>query len=122
MKGTLNVVSIPCDQAANQCLIPVKAPGFALVFLTDAPALEIEESTMTFATTARTKVVNTATVPPEVLATSNGQSGKDRVNMGSTSKGSANTNGGMKGKVLPGLGVVVSLVGGGALVLMGLMR
>lgn len=88
MKGALDVKTIQCDQSANTCIVPVKAPGFALVFLTDSPVLQ-DEHPMTFATTARTNTINTATIDPKVLATSNGQSGKQRVILGSTSHGSS---------------------------------
>ncbi|KAF8949995.1 glycoside hydrolase family 79 protein [Flammula alnicola] len=74
--GTLNVTSITCDTTANNCVIPVPAPGFALVFFdTSVPQLSVGQATQTFATTAKTKVRNTATVDPSVLATSNGHMG-----------------------------------------------
>ncbi len=86
LKGDLEVVTVPCDQASNTCQIRVPAPGFALVFINGNP--EVEESDITFSTTAFTKLMNTATVDPAVLETSNGMSGKDREKMGSTSFGS----------------------------------
>jgi hypothetical protein len=89
MKGSLDVTTIQCDQGANACIVPVKAPGFALVFLTDSSLLH-DEPPVTFATTAQTRTVNTVTVDPVLLATSNGISGKDRERYGSTSKGSVN--------------------------------
>ncbi|KAJ8520351.1 hypothetical protein ONZ45_g2843 [Pleurotus djamor] len=86
LKGDLNVVEVPCDQNANTCQVRVPAPGFALVFINSDPT--VEDSDITFETTAFTKLINTATVDPEVLATSNGMSGKERQKMGSTSFGS----------------------------------
>ncbi|KAJ7359116.1 glycoside hydrolase family 79 protein [Mycena albidolilacea] len=83
-KGDLNVVTITCDTAANTCLIPVPAPAFALVYL--APEEDI--ATVTFATSTYTNAANTATIAASVLATSNGMSGKDWAQLGSTSKGS----------------------------------
>ncbi|KAJ7645163.1 glycoside hydrolase family 79 protein [Mycena polygramma] len=80
-KGDMNIVSIPCDTKANTCIVPVPAPGFALVSLVS----ERDISTVTFSTTAHTNTAGTATVPPEVLSTSNGMSGKDW-QLGSTSK------------------------------------
>ncbi|KAJ6514298.1 glycoside hydrolase family 79 protein [Mycena vitilis] len=80
-KGDMNIVSIPCDTTANTCVVPVPAPGFALVSL----VAESDISTVTFSTTAYTNVAGTATVAPEVLQTSNGMSGKDW-QMGSTSR------------------------------------
>ncbi|KAJ7634683.1 glycoside hydrolase family 79 protein [Roridomyces roridus] len=77
-KNDLNIVTISCDTSANTCVIPVPAPAFALVFM------QTEESigTATFPTT--TVKGGTATVPPAVLATSNGMSGADW-QLGSTS-------------------------------------
>ncbi|KAJ7457804.1 glycoside hydrolase family 79 protein [Mycena latifolia] len=71
--GTEDIKTVDCDTSAQTCTVDVPAPGFALVFLTDAA--ETENGGMpsiTFATTARTKTHNTATVDPAVLATSNG--------------------------------------------------
>ena len=89
--GELNVVNVPCDTTTNTCTVTVPAPGFALVFLNDKAYTDSTPSgeTVTFATTAFTKTINTATIDPQVLKTSNGHSGKDRVNMRSTSKGSS---------------------------------
>ncbi|EKM76173.1 hypothetical protein AGABI1DRAFT_115938 [Agaricus bisporus var. burnettii JB137-S8] len=115
-KGDLNVVDIPCDTANNACIIPVKAPGFALVFFnTDDDITELGQATSTFTTSAHTKFLNTATIDPEVLATSNGHSGKDRARMGSTSKGSTNgvgrrMSGGKLGLSVLGGGVVMGVI------------
>ncbi|KAJ7117214.1 glycoside hydrolase family 79 protein [Mycena crocata] len=69
------IETVACDTAAQTCTVKVKAPGMALVFLTDdAETANDGAASVTFATTARTKSHNTATVPPEVLATSNGNS------------------------------------------------
>jgi hypothetical protein len=91
LQGELNIVNVPCDAATNTCTITVPGPGFALVFLNDKAYTDSTPSgeTLTFATTAYTRTDNTATVEPHVLETSNGHSGKDRVNMRSTSKGSS---------------------------------
>ncbi|KAK0192511.1 glycoside hydrolase family 79 protein [Armillaria mellea] len=87
LKNDLNVVTIVCDTSANTCSIPVNAPGFALVFLTESDVSEVTpESTSTFATTAYTKTINTQTVDASVLATSNGHSGDSFPVVGSTSK------------------------------------
>ncbi|KAJ7634934.1 glycoside hydrolase family 79 protein [Roridomyces roridus] len=67
-RGTENIVTISCDTGANTCQIP------------------LEISTVTFATTARTNLAGTATVAPDVLATSNGISG-NTWQLGSTSNG-----------------------------------
>jgi len=125
-RGTLNVTTISCVN--NGCTIPVPAPGFALVFLSNSsssssppqdPYISMSQATKTFSTSAYTKTLNTARVAPSILATSNGHSGVDREHLGSTSSDLKNTSlldgdstGGMKG-VRPGVGVLVGLVVGG---------
>ncbi|KAL0954363.1 hypothetical protein HGRIS_003354 [Hohenbuehelia grisea] len=85
LKGDLNIVTIDCNQQENTCQIPVPAPGFALVFFGEPYQ---DTSDITFSSTAFTKLMNTATVDPAVLATSNGMSAKEREKIGSTSFGS----------------------------------
>lgn len=87
LQGTETIQQVTCNQGANNCQIQVPAPGFALVFL-DPGANGDSVSTHTFPTTAFTNTKNTVTVNPSVLSTSNGQSGKDRVDLGCTSSGS----------------------------------
>ncbi|KAI0369503.1 glycoside hydrolase family 79 protein [Pilatotrama ljubarskyi] len=90
-KGEENIQTIQCDQTQNMCQVKVPAPGAALVFFSDAAQQAIDPSTtQTFATTVVTKTANTVTIDPSVLATSNGQSGKNRVSQGGTSQGGAN--------------------------------
>jgi hypothetical protein len=113
-QGTYDVQTVQCDQQANTCAVKVPAPGFALVFLTESA---LDESTptsvKTFATTAVTKLHNTATVDPQVLATSNGSSAKDR-KLGGTSQGK--TSGATAGRVGQAVSVsVLVLVSGGVL-------
>jgi hypothetical protein len=79
----------------------------------------MSQATKTFPTSAYLKTLNTARVLPSVLATSNGHSGLDRMQLGSTSSKLRNPSllggdaiGGMSG-VRPGVGVLVGLVGGG---------
>lgn len=87
LTGSESVQTINCDQSSNTCQVTVPAPGVALVFLsTDAYAESGNPSTQTFPTTMVTKTVNTATINPSVLATSNGMSGATW-ELGSTSKG-----------------------------------
>lgn len=88
LKGDLDIVTVQCDTAANVCNIPLRAPSFALVFMDTAEEANIGQATTTFATTAQTRIRNTATIDPAVLATSNGHSGLERVHLGSTSHGS----------------------------------
>lgn len=111
LQGELDVVNVPCDATANTCTITVPAPGFALVFLNDQSYTDSTPSgeTITFATTAITRTINTATVDPKVLETSNGHTGKDRTNMRSTSKGSSPSSStalreGLMNVLLTGLG------------------
>ena len=112
LQGEEHIVNVPCDTGTNTCTVTVPAPGFALVFLNDKAYEDSTPSgnTLTFATTARTRTINTATIDPKALATSNGHSGKDRADMTSTSKGSS-PNGagplkeGLTQVVMTGLGV-----------------
>jgi hypothetical protein len=84
-KGSESVQTINCDQSSNTCQVTVPAPGAALVFLSsDAYAESGNPSTETFSTTMVTKTLNTATMDPSVLATSNGMSG-NTWELGSTS-------------------------------------
>jgi len=89
-QGVETIKTIACA-ASEPCAIPLPAPCFALVFLTSGALSESGEggSTTTFAQTVSTPEVNTATVDPGVLATSNGRKTIDG-HLGSTSKGSAN--------------------------------
>ncbi|KAF9458514.1 glycoside hydrolase family 79 protein [Collybia nuda] len=115
MKGELDVITIPCDQSINACGIPVRAPGFALVFVADPAADGAHgESVHTFETSAYTKTINTATVDPEVLATSNGHSGRERERMGSTSFGSVSAARGAG--VGPGVVLLLALMAGAGVV------
>ena len=73
--------------ADNVCQVQVPAPGFALVFLTDNALSEsTPKGPQTFATTAVTKTIHSATVDPSVLATSNGHNASNRQKLGSTSR------------------------------------
>lgn len=122
MKGDLDIVTIGCDLSNNICQVPVKAPGFALVFLTDSPAVRTDsEPPITFATSSQTRTINTATVDPEVLATSNGKSGKERGLLGSTSKGSV--TGGVTGAqaLVPNISQLLAMVGGVAFMTVGIV-
>ncbi|KAF7974485.1 hypothetical protein HWV62_12034 [Athelia sp. TMB] len=93
-QGSLDIQTITCDTTANTCQIKVPAPGFALVFLNDAVLSEVTpQSPQTFATTAYTRKIHTATVDPSVLATSNGHSGSSRGPLMNTSKGALGTTG-----------------------------
>jgi hypothetical protein len=120
MKGDLDIVTINCDLPSNTCQVPVKAPGFALVFLTDSPSVH-DEAPVTFATSAQTRTINTVSVDPDVLATSNGKSGKERALMGSTSKGSVSGAVGLRALV-PGVAVLLAMLGGATLVAMGIVH
>lgn len=133
LQGEESVQTITCTadgNGGNVCNVKVPAPGFALVFLSDGALKEsTPASTMTFATTSVTKTVrnrfaflawneifkpcsqiNTATVDPAVLATSNGQDGKVRAGLGSTSKGSANAA--RSSMVAPGVATLLALLAG----------
>ncbi|KAF8699112.1 Glycoside hydrolase family 79 protein, partial [Rhizoctonia solani] len=96
MKGELQTETIQCDTAAGSCAINVKAPSIVLVFLNDqtlADSTPPNEGPQTFATTAATKIHNTATVDQAVLSTSNGRGGGHYGGgrLGSTSAGSVSS-------------------------------
>ncbi|KAH9933993.1 glycoside hydrolase family 79 protein [Epithele typhae] len=121
LKGDVVIDTINCDQTANSCQVKVPAPGVALVFFSDdaqaAASLPNNGEAQTFATTAVTKVVNTATIDPKVLATAQGMSGSDRAKFGEagTSQGGANAAGAVRASVRGVLAaVVLGAVGGGA--------
>lgn len=124
-KGTESIQTVQCDQTANVCSVRVPAPGFALVFMnSDALSGSEPTSTVTYATTAETTHSHThpgqsTVVAPSVLATANGQSGADRVHMGSTSKGSSGAS--RAAGVSPSIAGLVSVLAG-VFVLTGALR
>ncbi|KAJ7031911.1 hypothetical protein C8F04DRAFT_1262545 [Mycena alexandri] len=85
--GTENITTVACDTTAQTCTVVVPAPGFALVFLNNgaSTAATAGAPTQTYATTAKTKMRNTATVDPAVLSTSNGFRASDH-DLAGTSK------------------------------------
>lgn len=87
--GDEQVETVNCDPTSRNCQVRVPAPGAALVFLNDGALANAGngDAPQTFATTAVTKLHNTATVDQLVLQTSNGHSGSER-KMASTSRGS----------------------------------
>ena len=90
--------------------IPVPAPGVALVFISsNAQGVTDPTTTQTYSTTAVTKLKNTVTIDPSVLATSNGDSAKDRA-AGSTSQGSSDAP--RTAGVAPGLTMLAMFVTG----------
>nr|VWO95148.1 Sphingosine-1-phosphate lyase [Ganoderma boninense] len=89
-QGEENVQTVQCDQNANSCVVTVPAPGAAIVyFSSDAQSAIANEQYSTYSTTVITKSKNTVTVDPSVLATSNGEGGKNRL-VGGTSQGGSN--------------------------------
>ncbi|KAI0830343.1 glycoside hydrolase family 79 protein [Trametes gibbosa] len=116
-KGEENVQTVQCDQTQNMCQIRVPAPGAALVFFSDSAQQAINpSSTQTFATSIITKTANTVAVDPSVLATSNGQNGKNRIAQGGTSQGGANGALRMAG-VAPSVGLLGGILGCAAVVM-----
>ncbi|KAE9392594.1 hypothetical protein BT96DRAFT_864152 [Gymnopus androsaceus JB14] len=103
LQGTETILTIPCDQTNLVCSVSVPAPGAALVFLTDELTETEGAASTTFSTSTYTKTINTATIDPSVLATSNGRNGS--YPMGSSSKGSANGALGLR-ESIPGLFVL----------------
>ncbi|QRV75317.1 glycoside hydrolase family 79 protein [Ceratobasidium sp. AG-Ba] len=118
LRGDLVTEEIQCEAAAGSCPIVVKAPSAVLVFLNDqtlADSSPPPEGPQTFATTAATKLHNTATIDQQILATSNGRGGGKWGGgiLGSTSVRSAN---GAWAMAVPGTVAVVGGVLGGLLV------
>jgi hypothetical protein len=108
--GTEEIITIQCDQTNGVCNIPVYAPSVAVVFLSQSAETENSGvASTTYATTARTKVFNTVTIDPSVLATSNGHFGLSK--LGSTSRGSVSAADNLKPR-LSGLAVVLSMAFG----------
>ncbi|KAJ7301198.1 glycoside hydrolase family 79 protein [Mycena albidolilacea] len=89
--GQEDIKTVDCDTTAKTCTVDVPAPGFVLVFLNDDAFTEDKGApSMTFPTTAHTRLtitvsgytewnlsapvlkIDSATVEPSVLATSNG--------------------------------------------------
>jgi hypothetical protein len=105
---------VSCDQGANVCNIHVPAPAAALVFLGDDSAAAQGGSgdalTQTFSTSALTKTKNTATIDQAVLATSNGNSAKDRLEQAATSKGGLKNA--AQRAVVPGTALVLAMIAG----------
>jgi len=109
MQGDIDTETIQCT--GGTCPITVKAPSIVLAFLNEQALTDSSppnEGPQTFATTAATRIHNTATVDQAVLATSNGRGGGQHGSelLGSTSQGSANSGWRM---AVPG---VVTVVGG----------
>ena len=121
-KGTEDVKTVQCDQTQNMCQVTVPAPGAALVFFSDAAQQAIDPSTtQTFPTTYLTKTVNTVTIDPSVLATSNGNKGMENM-LGSTSFGSASGSNAAARVVLPGVVALAAIAAGSMFVLRTFLR
>ncbi|KAJ8495477.1 hypothetical protein ONZ45_g12847 [Pleurotus djamor] len=109
LMGDEDIQTVACDQTTNLCSIKVPAPSVALVFLTDDAFAESQSGPfMTFSTTAFTKTINTASVDPTELATSNGRKANGRI--GSTSPGSTSGGWAMK-QSMPGVTLLVAIAG-----------
>lgn len=118
--GDVQIDTITCDQTTNTCPVTVHAPEFAMVFLSTSDPAVTDDTTIiqTFSTTILTKTVNTATVDPTVLATSNGHSGLGQ-KLGSTSKGSVKS--GAMGWAIPNAVVLLAITVGGLIVGRGML-
>lgn len=90
------------------------APGAALVFFSDdAQKAASGEAIETFPTTVITKTKNTVSIDPAVLATSNGENGRDRAQRGGTSAGGQN---GAIALVGPGVAALLTILAGVAFI------
>ncbi|EIW83853.1 glycoside hydrolase family 79 protein [Coniophora puteana RWD-64-598 SS2] len=112
LQGAPSPSTAQCDTNANTCTVRVPAPGAALVFLNSGSAQQdaLPTATQTYPTTAATKVLNTVTIDPSALATSNGGSEKNR-QLASTSHGEL--NGGVVRRTV-GWGIMLTGLGAGA--------
>ncbi|KAJ7745669.1 glycoside hydrolase family 79 protein [Mycena metata] len=114
LTGTEQIQTVTC-KSDNTCDIKVPSPGFALVFLTDTSTdAETYADVKTFPTTALTKTINTLTIDPSVLATSNGQAGANFI-PARTSNGKKKTS--AAARFLPNLAFVLCISFGVASVL-----
>jgi hypothetical protein len=113
--GQQDIQTITCN--GGSCQVNVPAPSFALVFLSDQALSESNTgAAQTFSTSVKTKLHNTATVDPSVLATSNGHKGFAN-HGGTTSKGSGQNNASFGlSQALPSVLALVSMVAGGLMV------
>jgi len=116
LMGDLDVQTVNCD--GGVCKIQVPSPGFAMVFLTDNALSEsTPQDVQTFSTPIHTKTINTVTIDPSILATSNGHSGSNgRNKLGSTSKQVAKSGASPIYVVPSGLVAFVAVIMGALLV------
>lgn len=114
LNGTLDIQTVPCNP---DCSVKVPAPGIALVFLTPQSLADsggtAEDVAQTYSTSVHTKTIHTATVPPDVLATSNGHTGMGS-HGGSTSFNSAVGSGAVGGWEAVRFGSILAGVAVGA--------
>ncbi|KIM82064.1 glycoside hydrolase family 79 protein [Piloderma croceum F 1598] len=116
LMGQQYIQTIACN--GGSCKVKVPAPSFALVFLSDKALSESDNgASQTFSTSLQTKTLNTATINPSVLATSNGHKGFAKVG-GSTSREKGLRDNAASGlsQTLPSVVTLVSLVAGGLMV------
>ncbi|KEP51984.1 putative glycoside hydrolase family 79 protein [Rhizoctonia solani 123E] len=76
LQNQLDIVTVPCSNGS--CRVPMRAPSFALVYLSDHELNEITPTgaaAKTFATTVTTRRYGQVFVDPSLLATSNGDGG-----------------------------------------------
>lgn len=115
LQGTQVTQVIECDQTNNQCIIPMRAPSFALVFLTDDAMARSSapqgSAAVTFATTTTKNGGNRPVINSAILATMNGDGGPNFSRLlGSTGRSSPNAGIGML-SLVPGLGSLIGVVG-----------
>ena len=121
LQGTLQTETVQCT--GGICNIALKAPSFALVFLTPEAlqAASPPQATQTFATTVTTKLGGTAIIAPEVLETSFGRGGaQEALNEGSTSldQDASALNGGARRVWAGGVISVIAAIAAGSLLLL----
>lgn len=122
LENTLEVVTVPCTNGT--CRVRMRAPSFALVFLTDQALNDVTPTgpaAQTFATTVTTHRRGRVFVDPSVLATSNGDGGAQEL---LKAKWQATSQRSASGAVRVGVsaGLVLGLVVGALVTLAGGIR
>lgn len=119
LSGDVVTQTIECDTVNNVCTVPMRAPSFALIFLTQQTESESTPSyTQTFATTATTNPAGHPAIDPAVLATMNGEGGPGARYTGSTAKGALSAGIGLR-ELLPAAWSLAAVVAGCLLVTLG---
>lgn len=115
LTGDKDIKTISCSDGS--CQVKVPAPSFALVFLSEQALGESDSgASRTFATTLHTKTIDTITVDPRVVATSNGHSGFSKHGTWSTSRGTDHNAAYLLSQTIPSAVSLFSVVAGALMI------